>query len=113
MGMYVGTPLHLAVLRLHIQAVQTLLALQVPVDDQDSSFSTPLDVAEMVAIEDADTKEEWDRMVEIGKMLVNAGAPVPYTEEGVRALGNGRYEEKTVRFQRIMIAARKRYTLRE
>lgn len=106
MGMYVGTPLHLAVLHSHVCAVQTLLALQVPVDGLDSSCSTPLDVAEMVASEDVDTEEWWEEILEIGKMLVNAGAPCRYTEEGLRELGDRPDEKNSLRFQRIMIAAR-------
>lgn len=52
MGLYVGTPLHMAVLCSHDAAVHTLLELGVPVDTEDSNCEFPLGVAAMVASED-------------------------------------------------------------
>lgn len=112
-SMYAGTPLRLAVVHSHVGAVQALLALQVSASGEDSPYSTPLEAAEMVACEDTDTEEWWEEMVEIGKMLVNAGAPVRYTEEGLRERGDRPGEEKKVRFRRTMIETRKQCTLSE
>lgn len=70
MGCYVGTALHMAVWGTHVAAVRELLALQVPVDGKNSGRCTALDLAAMVATDDADTEELWASMVEIGKMLV-------------------------------------------
>lgn len=111
MGMYVGTPLHVAVTCGHVGAVQTLLGLQAKVDGEDSGYETPLEVAESVACEDANTQEWWESMVEIGKLLVKAGAPVRHTEESLQDLCVLPGEQRNVEFQRIMIAAGQDVTL--
>lgn len=104
-GLYSGTPLHFAVLYSRLGAVQTLLHMGVPLDCEDCEHRTPLEAAAIIAVQNTDTEEVWNLMVQIGKLLVEAGATVPYTEAGLRPLRDRPGQEKTVKFQMEMIAA--------
>lgn len=106
MGMYVGTPLHFAVTASRLGAVQALLDLQGMVDEQDSGYETPLEVAETVACEDADTEEWWDTMVEIGKLLVKAGASIRRMEENLQDSCSHLVQKGYGEYRRIMIETR-------
>lgn len=105
MGLYVATPLHLAVLLSDPGVVETLLDLDVPLEEIDRSYLTPLEVAEMIATEDANTAAFLERMISIGEMLVNAGAEVPYTEAECSALSDNPWDQRNAQFRRTMIPA--------
>lgn len=113
MGMYVGTPLHLAVLNTGTDAVRALLDLHVPVNVEDSNWDFPLDMAAMVASDDADTEEWWELMVDIGKMLIKAGSPLRHSEEDLRRMSENPLEERTVKFYRLMAEAQKQLAMIE
>lgn len=111
MGTYVGTPLHFAVTGGRLGVVQALLDLQALVDEHDSCYETPLDMAETVACQDADTEEWWDAMVEIGKLLVKAGASIQRMEGNPLVPGGHQVQKKYEEYRKIMIATRQDGTL--
>lgn len=102
-GTYVGTPLHQAVLSSDVESVRVLLEMRVAVDTVDSAHLTPVEVAEMVASEDADSEEWFGSTVEIAKMLMRKGARIRYADEEALEGLKARTGEKTVRFYRELI----------
>lgn len=107
MGSFFSTPLHVAVVCHSVPTVRILLELGARVDIEDSACETPLDLAATAACYFADTKEWQEELVVIGMILVQAGAEVRYTEESLEMLVDQRGEEKNLKFQRIMVAAKK------
>lgn len=107
MGTYRGTPLHAAVSSLSAPAVKTLLELHVKVDEQNSDLETPLDIAATVATNILELEMWFAESLVIGKMLVQAGAEVRYTEESVEMLRGLREEERVLVFQSLMMETKK------
>lgn len=103
---YARTPLHVAVWKGQVSAVQTLLELGAEAD-VNSHAETLLEIAESVACSEVGATELWERMVKIGELLVQAGANV---REVVGS--SGRYPDapENVEFLRIMVAAQQRAT---
>lgn len=60
-----------------------------------------------------DTEEWWDLMVDIGKMLVNAGSPLRYSEESLRELSERLSEARSVWFYRLMAEEQQKLALIE
>lgn len=108
MGLFVGTPLHLAVATGNIDTVKALLEMRVPLDGEDSGGETPLEKAEGLACDDL---APWDDMVLIGEMLVRAGATVGYDEDSVAALNQSGRREGA--FQTLMLAVKRDPRARE
>lgn len=105
-GIYAETPLHVCVSGSHVGAVRMLLDLGVPVDVIDDDGGTSLDLATVIAIEDAQTDVWWNAMVEIGVMLVKAGAALGDIE--VRAMEySGQEGLREAEWRRILIAVKR------
>lgn len=96
-----GTPLHIAVICNRVSAVRTLLDLHVPVDAENYAHRTPLDVATSFACYDLDQLERVEGMVEIGRMLVEAGAQMQCHEGGV---GRPSRDRQDVEWQKDLFA---------
>lgn len=102
---YVRTPLHAAVWKGHVSAVEALLEWGAEVNDVDSNSETPIDIVESVACGAGVVVELWERMVEMGELLVAAGA---YVREVAGSLDTYPDEPENVEFLRIMVAAQQR-----
>lgn len=104
MGMYVGTPLHLAVGAGAEGAARVLLDMGAGLDGEDSGYETPLGKAEGLACEEL---RPWEVMVRVGEMLVRAGAKLEYGKENEAGVGDEVYERKMAQFRSIMLAVKR------
>lgn len=106
-GVYAETPLHVCVFQFHVDAVRMLLDLHVPVDAVDTTGVTPLDLATVIACGGLSMEVLWERIVEIGVMLVKAGAVFRDRERSNMAHGVGLGRSRGGEWRRILIAAKR------
>lgn len=106
-GIYAATPLHVCVFQFQVGAVRMLLDLQAPVDAVDATGVTPLDMATVIACGGLSPEELWEAMVEIGVMLVKAGAVLRDREQSNMEHGEGSGRPREGEWRRIMIDAKR------